>query len=183
MVLTPHKERGHDIRALFNHDPNIVLGRTGTGILKLTIDRSGLHYEAEENMKAESVRNVVAYIERGDVNQSSFSFRATDDDWGTTGGDYPLRTLKRVRVFDLGPATLPAYEDTSSALRSLANITKRSLDDVVAAAGRDELRSLLLDPKTSDGGRSDPPINPEGVMLVKSRLSDWMGSKYGGRHT
>jgi HK97 family phage prohead protease len=37
----------HDARALFNHDPNHVLGRVGAGTLRLSVDNVGLRYEID----------------------------------------------------------------------------------------------------------------------------------------
>jgi HK97 family phage prohead protease len=164
--------REHDVRALFNHDPNIVLGRTRSGTLKLRNDDIGLEYEAEGNMKKRSVRDLVADIERQDVDQSSFGFRTLEDDWSTTDEDYPLRTLIRVRLYDVSPATIPAYPDTTVAIRSLADITEQPIEELVEAAGRDELRSFLLETTTTPPG---PPgeSDSEPHALVIARRDLW----------
>ena len=134
-----------DIRALQNHDPNFVLGRTKSGTLKLAEDTRGLHYNIDANLRKTTVRDLVEDIERGDISQSSFGFLAVHDEW-----DYqtepPKRTLLENRLFDVSPVTFPAYEDTDAqierALRSLATET-HPLPDLVDALQRGELRSYL----------------------------------------
>src|SRR6266700_2864691 len=62
-----------DVRALFNHDPNFVLGRTASGTLDLSEDDKGLMFSCE--MPDTTVaRDLMALVERGDVNQCSFGF-------------------------------------------------------------------------------------------------------------
>ncbi len=39
--------REDDVRALFNHDPNCVLGRTTAGTLSLSEDQTGLRYQID----------------------------------------------------------------------------------------------------------------------------------------
>lgn len=113
-----------DIRALFNHDANLILGRNLSGTLRLSEDSEGLHYEADMP-DTTYARDLAVSMERGDVSQSSFGFRTIDDAWGIDEDDFPLRTLRKISLFDVSPVTYPAYVDSTSgvnerALRSLA---------------------------------------------------------------
>lgn len=36
---------GDDIRGLFNHDPNFILGRSASGTLSVSVDDKGLRYD------------------------------------------------------------------------------------------------------------------------------------------
>src|SRR5258708_25392748 len=38
-----------DVRGLFNHDANLILGRTKSGTLRLSNDNTGLHFECDIN--------------------------------------------------------------------------------------------------------------------------------------
>ena len=67
-------ERNPDVRALFNHDTNICLGRTGNGILKLKSDNIGLFGECEINNADPDAVGAHARIDRQDVNGCSFGF-------------------------------------------------------------------------------------------------------------
>ena len=111
-----------DVRALFNHDPNILLGRTTSGTLRLKEDAHGLKYEVDlpDTVAAQDVRTL---IERGDVTGSSFGFRVEEDSWDESEvkkGKLPLRTIERVSLFDVSPVTYPAYPTTSVSARSKA---------------------------------------------------------------
>ena len=112
-----------DIRALFNHDPNLILARTASGTLKVSEDAKGLRYEFEipETTFGNDFRIM---LQRGDVSQSSFSFTVKEQAWETKkmeNGDtqYTRRVKKVERLYDVSPVTYPAYPDTEVALRSL----------------------------------------------------------------
>jgi Escherichia/Staphylococcus phage prohead protease len=68
-----------DVKALFNHDANIVLGRTKSGTLRLSTDNTGLYFETDVNENDPQAMAVRAMIQRGDVDQCSFSFRCQQD--------------------------------------------------------------------------------------------------------
>lgn len=108
-----------DVRALFNHDSNIVLGRTKSGTLRLKEDNTGLHMEIDPP-DTQAARDLMTLIERGDITQQSFAFRTVEDDWKyKNNGNEAERTLIEVELHDVSPVTYPAYPDTSVGLRSL----------------------------------------------------------------
>lgn len=107
-----------DIRALWNHDANIVLGRNKSGTLRLSEDSAGLFYECDPP-DTQLVRDMVLTpIERGDVNQCSFGFMTRNDKWQKVDGEW-IRTLLEVDLFDVSPVTYPAYASTDVAVRGL----------------------------------------------------------------
>ena len=113
---------GNDVRALINHDANLVLGRTTSGTLTIAEDENGLSYEVQLP-DTQAARDLAQSIKRGDVSQSSFAFSIAPggDDWTEdpeTGGY--IRTVKKVgRLFDVSPVTYPAYPDATIGMRSL----------------------------------------------------------------
>jgi uncharacterized protein len=115
-----------DIRALFNHDPNLILARSkgGNGTLKVGADETGLWYEFELP-ETQAGRDLGVSLSRGDVDQSSFGFTLTSEgeSWDKSEDNGVVtykRTIKRVaRLYDVSPVTYPAYPDTEVALRSL----------------------------------------------------------------
>jgi HK97 family phage prohead protease len=110
-----------DVRALFNHDPNFIIGRNRSGTLKLAEDTRGLAIEITPPDN-QTIRDlVVAPIERGDVSQMSFGFtvRPGGQDWAKDDEGRTVRTLKRVRLFDVSPVVFPAYTATDVAMRAL----------------------------------------------------------------
>ena len=115
--------RTDDIRALFNHDPNIVLGRNKAGTLRLNEDYFGLAVEIDPP-NTERVHDLIRSIERGDITGGmSFSFDCVEDEWSIED-DETIRTLKRVKLFEVSPVTFPAYSQTDVNTRSLDSIWK-----------------------------------------------------------
>lgn len=122
-----------DVRALINHDANLVLGRTKAGTLKLAEDRKGL--VADVDMPPTSYAlDLRMSLERGDVNQGSIGFRSIRETWDDSG-KVPLRTIDEAQLFDVSIVTYPAYEGTSATLRSV------QFDAMVKALGLDEVEA------------------------------------------
>ncbi len=125
-----------DVRSLFNHDPNIVLGRSSgdAATLRLTVDSTGLRYDVEPP-DTQLVRDqVLAPIRRGDVSGSSFMFRPVRVKWGEEDRDgrtVEIRELHEVELFEVGPVVFPAYSATTSDVRAA-----RSDMDLVRAENR-----------------------------------------------
>jgi hypothetical protein len=106
----------HDVRALFNHDSNLVLGRTSAGTCKLSVDKVGLRYEIEAP-DTQTARDLQVSLNRGDVTGSSFSFNPTNTLYREEG-EMLYAEITDVDLFDVGPVTFPAYEATSSGVRA-----------------------------------------------------------------
>lgn len=107
-----------DIRALFNHDPNFVLGRNGAGTLRLAEDGHGLAIEIDLPDTTVVRDLIVAPIRRGDINQMSFGFRTIRDHWAEDASAGSLRTLLEVDLYDVSAVTFPAYPQTSISARA-----------------------------------------------------------------
>jgi hypothetical protein len=110
-----------DIRALWNHDPNFVLGRVKSGTLTVREDKRGL---AIDNIPPDTqwARDLLVSIRRGDVDGMSFGFtvRKGGDAWSRDEDGMPLRTINAFQeINDVSPVTYPAYPDTAIAVRSL----------------------------------------------------------------
>jgi HK97 family phage prohead protease len=103
-----------DVRALFNHDPSLVIGRMSAGTLTLAEDQTGLAYRVALP-DSPNGQNVYVAVDRGDVRESSFSFDVLPDgdvwEWPEDPSGLPRRTLTKVRLYDVGPVTFPAYAD------------------------------------------------------------------------
>lgn len=135
-----------DVRGLFNHDANFVLGRTKSGTLKLSIDSEGLQYEIEPS-DSQTVRDLVLTpMERGDIDQSSFAFTIEDDDWSEDEDGRVIRTIKKVRqLFDVSPVTFPAYPDASVGLRGLDEYKKQKELNAKPAKGLHSEKTRLIE--------------------------------------
>jgi len=109
----------NDIRALFNHDSNYVLGRNKTGTLDLHVDIKGLRATVQPP-DTQWARDLLVSIERGDVSAGSFGFQAIKDRWFEGDDGMILREIQEVRLFDVSLVTFPAYPATDGiAVRAL----------------------------------------------------------------
>lgn len=142
-----------DIRALFNHDMNHVLGRNKSGTLDLTEDGDGLRDKID--LPDNSVgRNVAESVRRGDVTGQSFSFRAEEESWERNDEGLDLRTIEKATLFDVGPVTFPAYQDT----------------DVSTAKRRyEEWRSKRQEPTEPEPDHSDEDAQRERELALKKK--------------
>ena len=121
-----------DVRALINHDPNLILARNTSGTLNLTADERGLKYEFEMPETSYG-KDLSISMKRGDITQSSFAFTVAEDDWSTDADGNNIRTIKKIdRLYDVSPVTYPAYNMAES-------------DLVVAKRGLKEYQESLVE--------------------------------------
>lgn len=108
----------NDIRALINHDPNHIIGRTKNKTLELWEDDKGLGFNVKlpDTSYAADLKES---IRRKDITQNSFGFQTINDEWAKDG---KKRTLFEVKLFDVSPVVFPAYKQTSVKLRGLINV-------------------------------------------------------------
>jgi Escherichia/Staphylococcus phage prohead protease len=107
-----------DVRALFNHNPDHVLGRSTNGTLRLWESSLGLQFECDLPQTAIAV-DVYKMVQRGDVSQCSFGFIPTSEHWtpSPTGG-LPTREIQACDLLDISAVTYPSYVNTSVQARS-----------------------------------------------------------------
>lgn len=115
---------GDDVRALFNHSPDHVLGRTKAGTLRISQDDRGLRYEVDLNPDDPDAMQLYSRVKRGDISGSSFSFTVAEDAW-----DYEQepahRTIIRIgQLFDVAPVTFPAYAAAMVSARATESATR-----------------------------------------------------------
>lgn len=98
-----------DVRALLNHDPNYVLGRTGAGTLELSLDDTGLKYRIKLG-EQQYAKDLYESVKRGDISQSSFAFTIKEQSWNEKR---TVRSVDKVgMLLDVSPVTYPAYQQT-----------------------------------------------------------------------
>jgi len=109
-------EQKDKIRALWNHDTGIVMGRMGAN-LELSEDDKGLAMVLSDPVMSDEQRQMMT---RDFVNQMSFGFQAVRDQWEENRDeDTVTRTLLEVRLFEVSVVTFPASEETSASLRAI----------------------------------------------------------------
>jgi hypothetical protein len=109
-----------DIRALFNHDPNYILGRNRAGTLTLTEDDKGLLVRIVPPNNTVGA-DLMESIRRGDITQMSFGFTVVLDRWSFED-EVDVRELLKVKLYDVSPVTYPAYDQTECVVRSAADV-------------------------------------------------------------
>lgn len=134
-------DSGADVRALFNHDSNLILGRTTAGTLKVREDAQGLAIEIIPP-DTSYARDLLVSLERGDISQMSFAFRTKVEEWDTTR-EPALRTLVEVELFDVSPVTYPAYTQTSVSVRSqLESLERERVLECLSRGQSDEREAV-----------------------------------------
>jgi len=144
-----------DIRGLKNHDPSLIFARQGVN-LKLTEDKNGLRYEASP-VDTRNFKEVAEEVRLGLLTGQSFGFTVEADAWTDLDTDHPKRTITEIgEIFDVGPVTYPAYQDTSVALRSLEAAKKEEPPEA------EQKIEILVDGKTIEDN--------ELIEIVRSAL-------------
>ena len=105
-----------DVRALINHDQNLILARSTTGTLDLTVDEKGLKYEFDIPETSYG-KDLAINMKNGNLNQSSFAFTVGSDEWSTDEDGNDIRTITSIdRLYDVAVVTYPAYSQADSDL-------------------------------------------------------------------
>lgn len=153
-----------DVKCLFNHEADNILGRTKSGTLTLSSDAHGLFYRCQLNKDSQAHRDLFAAISRGDIDECSFAFTCSKDGqkWEDgkdpeTGEPCAIRTITDVDLMDVSPVTYPAYPGTAVGARTkpsygtaaTRNVSGDAADTLIAAAlieARELLRELRAKP-------------------------------------
>lgn len=139
-------EAGADVAALWNHNPDKILGRTTSGTLTLRDEpEKGLAFDLLLP-KSPLGQEVTESVRRRDTAGMSFGFWVHTKPDGSGGevwqetADGIVRTLLDVDLFDVSPTPFPAYPQTQAALRSL-DAWKQSQQTAEAAKAAAEKRT------------------------------------------
>jgi len=134
----------NDVRGLFNHDANMILGRSNgkANTMRLSVDGRGLRYEIDIP-DTQAGRDVATSIERGDVTGSSFSFYVEEAKYTDTEDGVFIRTITKFRqLFDVGPVTFPAYTATEAGVR---DALKSTIEAEIEAMKAERAKSAKTD--------------------------------------
>jgi HK97 family phage prohead protease len=113
-----------DVKALVNHDPSLILGRSTAGTLRMSEDAKGLAVVIDPPANTIG-QNTVESLRRGDMDQMSFAFYTLEDAWDMKKAPH-TRTLLKAELIDVSVVTYPAYPETSVALRSLDKLKAKA---------------------------------------------------------
>ncbi len=133
----------NDVRALINHDPNLILGRTENGTLELSTDERGLKYRVKLGNQSYA-KDFYESVKRGDISQSSFAFTIDQQSWNE---ERTVRSVDKVRqLLDVSPVTYPAY----AAATVQAREQQLDIDEAIAVAEADtDTKSEIISKTTT----------------------------------
>lgn len=125
-VFTRSLKEKPDVFALYQHDPEKVLARTGAGTLRLEEDQRGLRVEMDL-IDTQLNRDVLAQVRSGNVDAMSFGMpaKSVKASWENKAG-YALRSVKEAELVEVSIVTIPAYEATEIAARAFETFRKET---------------------------------------------------------
>lgn len=118
-----------DIVALWNHNTDYPLGRTGAETLILREDEYGLNTTIilpDTNIGRDAYQNVKNKL----ITKMSFGFNVIRENWTKDENGVPLRQILEVDLFEVSPTTFPAYEATAIGVRSEHDINMPEIPDL-----------------------------------------------------
>jgi HK97 family phage prohead protease len=125
----------------FDHGTHPMIGSIPLGVVQsASEDENGLFVRARlsDNWLVQPVREA---IQSGSISGMSFQFNVTRDEWNK---DRSARTIREVKLYELGPVVWPAYEQTTVGVRSIQDLLS------CATARADLARALYLPEVLSD---------------------------------
>lgn len=154
---------GADVPFKLNHD-GMTLARTKSGTMRLSEDDTGLYVEADLDPKNPEVLAIQSAMERGDMDEMSFAFRVTRQEWSP---DYSQRDITEVNL-NKGDVSLVNYGANPhtgglASLRSLDGLSPERVDEL-----RELIRKLDGAP-TEDEPRQEPLYS---LYAARARLLD-----------
>jgi HK97 family phage prohead protease len=136
----------NDIRALINHNTELVLGRNKAGTLTLEADDKGLWARVVINEQDTDALNLYARVQRGDVDQCSFGFNIIEESTEFREDGTIKWTIEKIDLHEVSIVTFPAYEATSvqARKRDFENLQNRTLE-----VRKKQLKEKLTHAKTT----------------------------------
>jgi len=160
-----------DVRALFNHDSNYVLGRLSAGTLTMEKRDAGLFVSIKPS-NTSFARDLVESIKRRDITGMSFGFTIERHRLiNGEDGQIATREIESVgKLYDVGPVSYPAYQSTT------ASVSERKYDqgDEIADIKDKQMGAIRSHPTNSTDKAWDGNVNERRVRTDKD-LSYYMG--------
>lgn len=142
-----------DVQLLVNHE-GLPLARTKSGTLSLSEDERGLKVDADLDPEDPEVQSLVRKMRRGDIDQMSFAFQATDQDWNDDYTERHIRgvSLHRGDVSVVNQAANPAATASVRSAEALRALQRLGGEAVIA--GLAEWRDHTLLPLEERAGKA-----------------------------
>jgi uncharacterized protein len=124
------KTLSNDIRALWNHNTQYVLGRNKNGTMDLKTDDKGL-FATIRLPNTQYARDLYSLLSDGYIDQASFGFNIVNEDLEElASGGYRWR-INEIDLHEISVVTFPAYENTTVSARSaqIEEIYNRKIEE------------------------------------------------------
>jgi HK97 family phage prohead protease len=128
-AFTRSLKENPDLRAFVDHDPAMIIGRVSADTLRVQEDAKGLKVEIfppDTNVG----RDVVENVRVGNLDGMSFAFSLYDHNEGQKWNlkeRPPVREILEARIFEASVVAMPAYPDTTVAVRSMTELQSRGI--------------------------------------------------------
>ena len=114
-----------DVKMLYNHDDSKVIARQNIkrparNTMQISIDEKGLHFRSELAVdKDPDAQSAYSKVSRGDVDQCSFGFTVSKDEWRDMDKPIPTRKILGIgKLYEVSLVAFPAYSTTTANARS-----------------------------------------------------------------
>jgi hypothetical protein len=168
----------NDVRALINHDPNLILGRTTNGTLELSVDERGLKYKVKLGDQ-QYAKDFYESVKRGDISQSSFAFTIDKQSWNE---ERTVRSVDKVRqLLDVSPVTYPAYAAATVQARDQQLENDEAVAEVVADTDTTDTTIQTQEPMNLNEMKATRATHAdrfeELVNLAETENRDWTNNE------
>lgn len=115
-----------DVRALYNHNTDIVLGRTSAGTFTIKQDEHGLWGDITVNLNDTDAKNAYERVARGDITGCSIGFDIASERVDISDNGSVHWTIEKIApLYECSPCVFPAYTETNISARH------KSYDEIV----------------------------------------------------
>ena len=123
-ALTETLARNSDIKCFYNHNYDLILGRTSNNTLTLTNDEVGLYGSCKLNLNDSQARDVFERVKRGDITGCSFGAWIEDEDFNSNNNTF---TVKKVDLIEVSVCPMPFYDSTTMEARDKLVAEKKEI--------------------------------------------------------
>jgi uncharacterized protein len=138
----------NNVRSLWNHNSDMVLGSTKAKTMRLSEDEKGLRFEIDLP-ETNAGKDAGITIERGDVDGMSFGFNIRKQEWDETDPKNIIRTLIDVDLREISPTPFPAYPQSKVSVRSVEDDFVDHSAEIAAAKAEEEKRKQTAQAETN----------------------------------
>lgn len=123
-ALTETLTQDKDIRCFYNHNYDLILGRTSNNTLTLTNNDTGLYGVCKLNLNDSMAKDVFERIKRRDITGCSFGFWLEDEDYDDKTKTF---TVKKANLIEVSICPYPFYDSTTMEARDKLVAEKKEI--------------------------------------------------------